>query len=86
MARAGYPGWRGPIMNGDQLWDIVEGLKANGLLEYSHLVTGDVLAMAKGTPHSQPWIQKVDHKLEFKTRYTLLDANMLRYVQCRLHR
>ena len=27
-------------MDGEQLWDIIEGMKANGLLEYSHLVTG----------------------------------------------
>ncbi|EIE20641.1 pyridoxal kinase [Coccomyxa subellipsoidea C-169] len=36
----GYPLWKGSIMDGDQLWEIVEGMKANGLLEYSHLVTG----------------------------------------------
>ena len=28
-------------MDGEQLWEIVEGLKANGLLEYSHMVTGE---------------------------------------------
>lgn len=33
-------------MDGEQLWDIIEGMKANGLLEYSHLVTG----MCKHTP------------------------------------
>ncbi len=37
---AGYPLWKGSVMDGDQLWEIVEGLKANGLLQYSHLVTG----------------------------------------------
>ncbi|BDA42154.1 Pyridoxal kinase [Coccomyxa sp. Obi] len=36
----GYPLWKGTIMDGDQLWDIIEGMKANNLLEYSHLLTG----------------------------------------------
>lgn len=27
-------------MNGDQLWDIVEGLQTNGLLYYDYLITG----------------------------------------------
>ena len=27
-------------MDGDQLWEIIEGMKANNLLEYSHLLTG----------------------------------------------
>lgn len=36
----GYPLWKGTIMDCDQLWDIIEGMKANNLLEYSHLLTG----------------------------------------------
>ncbi|KAK9901557.1 hypothetical protein WJX75_001740 [Coccomyxa subellipsoidea] len=36
----GYPQVKGSVMDGEQLWDIIEGMKANGLLEYSHLVTG----------------------------------------------
>ncbi|CAL8468163.1 g7702 [Coccomyxa elongata] len=36
----GYPLWKGTVMDGDQLWDIIEGMKANNLLEYSHLLTG----------------------------------------------
>lgn len=37
---AGYPLWKGSVMDGDQLWEIIEGMKANNLLVYSHLVTG----------------------------------------------
>ena len=36
----GYPSWKGEVMNGDQLWDIVEGLQTNGLLYYDYLITG----------------------------------------------
>lgn len=36
----GYPSWKGTIMDGDQLWEIVEGLQTNGLLYYDYLVTG----------------------------------------------
>jgi len=37
----GYGSWKGEVMNGDQLWSLVEGLEGNGLLEgYTHLLTG----------------------------------------------
>ena len=36
----GYPVTKGSIMDGEQLTEIVAGLRANGLLEYTHLVTG----------------------------------------------
>ncbi|XP_051126741.1 pyridoxal kinase-like [Andrographis paniculata] len=36
----GYPTFKGQVLNGDQLWDLVEGLEANGLLYYTHLLTG----------------------------------------------
>ena len=36
----GYPSWKGQIMGGEELWDVVEGLQANGLLHYDYLVTG----------------------------------------------
>ena len=36
----GYPSWKGEVMNGDQLWKIVEGLQTNGLLYYDYLITG----------------------------------------------
>lgn len=37
---AGYPTFKGQVLNGQQLWDIVEGLGANQLLYYTHLLTG----------------------------------------------
>ena len=34
-------GFRGEVLHGDQLWDLVEGLETNGLLrQYTHLLTG----------------------------------------------
>ena len=38
----GYPSWKGQVMDGDQLWEIVEGLQANDLLYYDYLVTGNL--------------------------------------------
>ncbi|EFJ29421.1 hypothetical protein SELMODRAFT_170710 [Selaginella moellendorffii] len=37
---AGYPVWRGQVLDGDQLWALIEGLEANNLLFYTHLLTG----------------------------------------------
>lgn len=37
---AGYPTFKGQVLNGEQLWDIVSGLEANELLFYTHLLTG----------------------------------------------
>nr|XP_019704414.1 pyridoxal kinase isoform X2 [Elaeis guineensis] len=36
----GYPTFRGQVLNGQQLWDLIEGLGANELLYYTHLLTG----------------------------------------------
>eukprot|EP00002_Diphylleia_rotans_P037936 TRINITY_DN8545_c0_g1_i1.p1 TRINITY_DN8545_c0_g1~~TRINITY_DN8545_c0_g1_i1.p1 ORF type:complete len:290 (+),score=68.50 TRINITY_DN8545_c0_g1_i1:74-943(+) len=37
----GYPVFRGQVLNGDELWALIEGLDANGLLsQYTHLLTG----------------------------------------------
>lgn len=37
----GYPGWRGEVMQGQQLTELVEGLRSSGLLRgYSHMLTG----------------------------------------------
>ncbi len=36
----GYPSWKGQIMDGNQLWEIVEGLQTNGLLYYDYLISG----------------------------------------------
>ncbi|CAK9150642.1 unnamed protein product [Ilex paraguariensis] len=36
----GYPTFKGQILNGQQLWELVEGLEANDLLFYTHLLTG----------------------------------------------
>ncbi|WMV16913.1 hypothetical protein MTR67_010298 [Solanum verrucosum] len=37
---AGYPTFKGQVLNGEQLWELIEGLEANGLLYYTHLLTG----------------------------------------------
>lgn len=37
---AGYPTFKGQVLNGQQLWDLIEGLEANDLLYYTHLLTG----------------------------------------------
>lgn len=36
----GYPSFSGQVMDGEHLRDILDGLNANGLLYYSHLLTG----------------------------------------------
>lgn len=36
----GYPTVRGQVLNGEQLWTLIEGLEANDLLVYTHLLTG----------------------------------------------
>ena len=33
-------------MNGQQLWDLIEGLEANDLLYYTHLLTGILIPVA----------------------------------------
>lgn len=36
----GYPLWRGQVLNGEELWVLIEGLEANDILYYTHLLTG----------------------------------------------
>ncbi|KAK7285231.1 hypothetical protein RJT34_19995 [Clitoria ternatea] len=36
----GYPTFKGQVLNGQQLWELIEGLEGNDLLYYSHLLTG----------------------------------------------
>ncbi|KAK8914087.1 Pyridoxal kinase [Platanthera zijinensis] len=36
----GYSTFRGQVLDGQQLWDLIEGLSANNLLYYTHLLTG----------------------------------------------
>ncbi|XP_077253754.1 pyridoxal kinase-like [Tasmannia lanceolata] len=36
----GYSTFRGQVLDGQQLWDIIEGLETNNLLYYTHLLTG----------------------------------------------
>ncbi|KAI8018913.1 Pyridoxal kinase [Camellia lanceoleosa] len=35
----GYPTFKGQVLNGQQLWELIEGLEANDLLFYTHLLT-----------------------------------------------
>lgn len=37
----GYPSFRGKVLSAQELWDLIEGMEANGLLaHYTHLLTG----------------------------------------------
>ncbi|KAK7290184.1 hypothetical protein RIF29_04419 [Crotalaria pallida] len=36
----GYPSFKGQVLNGEQLWELIEGLEGNDLLYYTHLLTG----------------------------------------------
>ncbi|XP_020598441.1 pyridoxal kinase isoform X2 [Phalaenopsis equestris] len=36
----GYPTFKGQVLDGQHLWDLIEGLAANNLLYYTHLLTG----------------------------------------------
>ncbi|KAK9989739.1 hypothetical protein SO802_029978 [Lithocarpus litseifolius] len=36
----GYPSFKGQVLDGQQLWELIEGLEANNLLYYTHLLTG----------------------------------------------
>ncbi|KAI8541923.1 hypothetical protein RHMOL_Rhmol08G0098100 [Rhododendron molle] len=36
----GYPTFKGQVLDGQQLWELIEGLEANDLLFYTHLLTG----------------------------------------------
>jgi len=38
----GYPSWKGQVLQADQLWDLYEGLVANQLDSYTHVLTGYV--------------------------------------------
>jgi len=40
---AGYPTFKGQVLNGQQLWELIEGLEGNELLFYTHLLTGIVM-------------------------------------------
>lgn len=37
---AGYPTFKGQVLNGQQLGDLITGLEENNLLYYTHLLTG----------------------------------------------
>lgn len=37
---AGYPTFKGQVLNGEELWELIEGLEMNDLLYYTHLLTG----------------------------------------------
>lgn len=36
----GYPKFKGTVMSGEELLSIIDGLEENGLLQYTHLLTG----------------------------------------------
>lgn len=36
----GYPTFKGQVIGGAELWNLIEGLDSNNLLFYTHLLTG----------------------------------------------
>lgn len=42
----GYKSWKGQVLSGDQIVDLFDGLVANKLANYSHLLTGYVNSVA----------------------------------------
>jgi pyridoxine kinase len=40
MLYTGYPSHQGTVMNGEELWNLVQGMQESNLLEYTHLLTG----------------------------------------------
>ncbi|KAG0243899.1 Ribokinase-like protein [Mortierella sp. GBAus27b] len=50
----GYPSWTGEKATGDQLTKLYEGLHANGLVEYTHLLTGYI-----GSPQNLAAVTKI---------------------------
>ena len=40
---SGYPSFHGERLQGEQLWDIFQGLSENELVSYSHVLTGAVV-------------------------------------------
>ncbi|EFN56196.1 hypothetical protein CHLNCDRAFT_56126 [Chlorella variabilis] len=55
----GYPSWNGEIMDGAMLWRLVEGLEANQLIRYTHLLTGYI-----GSPSLLRTVVRVAEKLQ----------------------
>lgn len=43
---AGYPTFKGQVLNGQQLGDLIAGLEENNLLYYTHLLTGMFILLA----------------------------------------
>ena len=56
----GYPTMRGQKLDGPGLWELVEGLQSNGLLSYTHLLTGIFQHMQVCMPSAchPPWTNK----------------------------
>ncbi len=74
----GYKQWRGTVMSGDELWELIEGLEVNGLCNYTHLLTGSIQAKAT-PPHftEPPCLVPLPY---------LLPADSLSQLHRRLHR
>ena len=41
LAYAGYPSFKGSVVDGKQLQELLHGLQANNLATHSHLITGE---------------------------------------------
>jgi pyridoxine kinase len=55
----GYPSWKGQKLDGDQLYELFDGLVVNVLAQYSHLLTGYI-----STPSSLRNVMKIRSKLK----------------------
>ncbi|XP_043700760.1 pyridoxal kinase-like isoform X1 [Telopea speciosissima] len=57
-SHTGCPTFKGQVLNGQQLWDLIEGLEANNFLYYTHLLTGYI-----GSVSFLETVLQVVHKL-----------------------
>lgn len=53
LSVAGYPSFQGQVLDGEQLWSLIEGLEANDLLNYTHLLSGTTSPPSRPTAPSQ---------------------------------
>ncbi|KAE8718732.1 putative pyridoxal kinase [Hibiscus syriacus] len=51
-----YPTFKGQVLNGRELLDLIEGLEANNLLYYTHLLTGTDPILLQDIDESNEWL------------------------------
>lgn len=52
----GYPLWKGKVLSGEELWDLIDAMETNGLLsQYTHLLTGGCRGSTDGAQGRLLW-------------------------------